>query len=368
MKKTFVVKLALAGTAGLAAALAAGTVSAADCSACHTMHNSQNNAPMRTTTSGGTNLAEPLPVLLLDTCVGCHSGTNATDPSLLTTTKQPKVNAIAGAPGYMNFGVAGNSLAGGDFWWVGAGGDAKGHNVLGIDGADAVLGNLPPGGGGIGSQLQCAGITGCHGNTVDSGIDALDGAHHAPHNNQQAMTAATATTVGTSFRYLLNVQGGEDTNWEWSAAANDHNQYVGFARNAATLQAGTLSNMCARCHGAFHNTANGSDTFGINENNNDFAAVGSWIRHPTDYAMGNTAGSQYASYAAYSLQAPVGRTVGTLNDGLTNVGDANHRIVLCVSCHRAHGSPYNDILRWNYSTMQVGTNVTTGCMSCHRGK
>ncbi|MGB9716198.1 MAG: cytochrome c3 family protein [Thermodesulfovibrionales bacterium] len=43
---------------------------------------------------------------------------------------------------------------------------------------------------------------------------------------------------------------------------------------------------------------------------------------------------------------------------------------MCLSCHRAHGSPYADILRWNYDEMRTGSYTTTdsGCFTCHTGK
>lgn len=368
MRKNFVVKLALAGSVGLAAALAGGTAGAADCSSCHTMHNSQNGAPMRTF---GTNLPMPRPVLLLDSCVGCHTGLNADDPSVAGGTVQPKVNAEA-LPTYTGSGVANKTLAGGDFYWVGAGGEAKGHNVVGVDNADSIL-TAPPGGVAP-AQVQCAGTSGCHGNVgIADPLASLQGAHHKAHND---VTDATldGSEPGLSFRYMLGVLGREDTNWEWTAGAGDHNIYSGEARTSALANISsanglTISELCARCHGAYHNTVGGNDSFGINTNNGAFAGAGSWIRHPTDYAMGMTAGSQYNSYKVYSLEAPVGRIAANLGGAIDDVtSTTNNRIVLCVSCHRAHGSPYNDALRWNYNSMQVGTGVTSGCMNCHLGK
>ncbi|HIC92409.1 MAG TPA: hypothetical protein EYP21_10200 [Syntrophaceae bacterium] len=43
--------------------------------------------------------------------------------------------------------------------------------------------------------------------------------------------------------------------------------------------------------------------------------------------------------------------------------------VMCLSCHRAHGSPYADMLRWNYSHMIAGdTTKSGGCFTCHTQK
>ena len=362
MKKTLVAKLALAGAVGVAAALAAGAASAADCSFCHTMHNSQNGTSMRF--DGG---ATPLPILLRDDCIGCHSGLN-TAASLQNS--PPKVIATA-APTYTpvtgGAGAANTTLAGGDFWWVGAQGDAKGHNVGLVDTADATLGNTPPGGTALGGQLQCAGTAGCHGNPATANpLASLEGAHHWVHGTVAA-PQTTATEVGNSFRYLMGTYGAEDSDWQFTESTNDHNRYVGQQRTAANAAASatTISGLCARCHGAYHNTVGGADSFGINEDNTNFAA-GNWIRHPTDYAMSAVTG-EYAGYITYQPETPLGRTAANIaNAG--NTVTAGHRIVLCVSCHRAHGSPYDDMLRWTYSAMQVGAGVTHGCMNCHTTK
>ena len=363
MRKTLVAKLALAGTVGVAAALAAGVASAADCSDCHTMHNSQNGASMRFD-SGAT----PLPILLRDDCIGCHSGLNTAasvvnTPPRVIATAAPTYTPITGGAGAVN-----TTLAGGDFYWVNAQGDAKGHNVNLVSAADGTLvGNKPPGGAALGSQLECAGTVGCHGNPATANpLASLEGAHHFAHNEiNDALT--TATEVGNSFRYLMGTYGAEDTDWQFTESTTDHNRYIGLERSAANAAASatTISGLCARCHGAYHNTVGGDDAFGINEDNTNFAN-GNWIRHPTDYAMSATTG-EYAAYVTYQPETPLGR----LAANIANAGDtvtAGHRIVLCVSCHRAHGSPYDDGLRWNYNTMQFGTGVTNGCMNCHTAK
>ncbi|MHB8810615.1 MAG: cytochrome c3 family protein [Desulfobulbaceae bacterium] len=358
MKKIFVAKLALAGVVGVAAALASGTAGAADCSACHTMHNSQGGNPMRFD-SGVT----PLPILLRDDCIGCHSGLN-TAASLLTS--PPRVIGTA-APTYTpvtgGAGAANTTLAGGDFWWVNNGSDAKGHNVVLVSAADATL-STPPGGSAP-AQVACAGTSGCHGNPATANaLASLEGAHHALHGNGFAQT--TATTVGNSFRYLLGTYGAEDSDWQFTESTTDHNKYIGLQRTAAnaTADPSTISGLCARCHGAYHNTVGGDDAFGINEDNTNFAN-GNWIRHPTDYAMPNA--GEYAGYTTYQPETPVGRIAANIAVAGDNVG-AGNRIVLCVSCHRAHGSPYDDALRWTYSAMQVGAGVTHGCMNCHTAK
>ncbi|MBW2020585.1 MAG: hypothetical protein JRI65_11395 [Deltaproteobacteria bacterium] len=90
--------------------------------------------------------------------------------------------------------------------------------------------------------------------------------------------------------------------------------------------------------------------------------------------MGNTAvGSEYRTYngdgSTYSVVAPVAsEDVSTV---VSSVSYSDDTIVTCLSCHRAHGSDYADLLRWDYSGMVAGTTGTTagtGCFLCHTAK
>ena len=70
--------------------------------------------------------------------------------------------------------------------------------------------------------------------------------------------------------------------------------------------------------------------------------------------------------------APVARpTVPATSSSTVVAGGAGDTgaIVMCLSCHRAHGSPENDLLRWDYSSIQAGTGTNdNGCFVCHTTK
>ncbi|MDD3619717.1 MAG: hypothetical protein PHX57_10040, partial [Desulfobulbaceae bacterium] len=150
----------LFGALGLGVLMMAGGADAqvqGQCSNCHTMHASQNNQAMG---SG------PFNVLLLNDCIGCHSGTNGTGGTV----------PVSNAPGVLDTTdpfTAGTFLAGGNFWSVEVdSNDAHGHNVNGmaINPNDDVLSDVPPGYDGSNMSapldtpgLTCAGATGCHG-------------------------------------------------------------------------------------------------------------------------------------------------------------------------------------------------------------
>lgn len=315
------------------------------CINCHTMHNSQD---------GGTIIGTEQANLLNSTngCLGCHEGTN-TNVALFGT-DGPKVYDPAG-------GDATTSLAGGNFGWVdGTGGaDANGHNVLDIAVSTDTLGNTPPGGAALPTQLSCASpTTGCH----------QSGGHHS---DTQGAVTPVANEPGTSFRFLMplggsqGVSGFEDPAYEaptttvtgGTLSSTVHNQYKGATSAAAGTD--TISAFCGSCHGVFH-LAGGSS--------------GAWTRHPTDIDLNSLPGTEYAAYndgaGTYSTDIPVGSTVTSapLGTVLQGAGDA---IVTCLSCHRAHGSQYADALRFDYSLMNAhngGAASGTGCFVCHTTK
>lgn len=335
------------------------------CGNCHTMHNSQDGVSV--TTSG-----TPNGVLLNTGCIGCHSGTNS------GTTTVPYVFDTTGDP-------TGTTLAGGNFYWVANIADNRGHNVSGVASQDATLGDTPPGGTVLSSQLKCGGTTGCHGNqTIADEFGAIAGGHHGSGGSiltadtSKRFTSGSTTDMSDAYRMLAGIIGIEDNDWEYTNTTDgDHNQYYGIDRAAETdTAAGSVSSLCASCHGTFHNGAG-----------NVSASFSSpWVRHPTDFDMATATGTEYAFYnggdgtnaAPYSTVAPVASTI--VDAGASTVAplaavnvtsataDAS-AIVTCLSCHRAHGSANADLLRWDYAGITAHSGAgNIGCFICHTTK
>lgn len=346
------------------------------CVNCHTMHNSQNGVSV----TGGA----PNDVLLNAGCVACHTAAAAGQQT-----------SQFGAPAVLHLTAptgqgAGNTNAGGDFYWVTQGtgtSTTTGHNVADITGVgqDTLIGLTPPGWDPIATtgftygqvangtaawsnQLTCAGTYGCHGNHALVGgqpagsFAGIKGAHHS-NPNVGATRADAPTNVGGSFRFLGGILGLEDANWNWNETSAAHNEYYGVdnqanrnwdAASGTYADRTSISFLCAECHGMFHSRVAGTTAGGS-----------PWRRHPTDIALPNT--SEYAAYTAYSVQAPVARpTVPTASNGVVTPGTD---VVICLSCHRAHGSPFSDLLRWDYTTMIAGqASADTGCFTCHTTK
>ncbi|MDH4321184.1 MAG: hypothetical protein OEV73_06760 [Desulfobulbaceae bacterium] len=311
------------------------------------MHNSQNNADMKTLSL--LSWATPSGSLTLGGCVGCHTGTNAGGDS------------GSGVIPYVLDTVdpSAKSLAGGNFFWVNQADDAAkhklGHNVAGISDPDVNMLDLePPGFDDVAppanwnTQLQCAGSWGCHGDrTKGEPFDAISGAHHG------ADATIDGGSTASSYRFLKGILGTEDDDWQWETAA-DVNIYKGTARTDETDTGDTpktISSLCGQCHGKFHN--------GVGNINTSADLTTAWLRHPTDYDF-KSIGGEYGSYVE-NPSVPVAHV---------DLGNTSaDKIVMCLSCHKAHGTQHDDLLRWSYSTMDAhGGAGNIGCFACHTTK
>jgi predicted CXXCH cytochrome family protein len=346
------------------------------CANCHTMHNSQNgedvgagpNNSLLTSLNGQS-----------DACVGCHSVSSG------ATWKDPVTNApIVWNQSEPTFNTQ-KGLAGGNFYWVGAGDDTKGHNVYGIAAQDTNLaaapGENPAGCGSNACHVTLAvapsnenffqsGCRGCHVFTYhheDNGVYRFLKGHGKgpfPPVNQPLPKARKII----SPTYTDYVTGVEDSDWEYTNSSSDHNNYKGTttvysSSGTALTNQQSLTAFCSGCHPYFH----GPDgQFGGSQEGmcNSASCSSPWLRHPTDIALPAT--GEYAGYdtsANYSIEAPVAWTNPVAKTGPT---------VMCLSCHRPHGSEQPDMLRWAYSSMEVGTTdpakAGKGCFVCHTQK
>lgn len=313
------------------------------CSVCHTMHNSQDGESMIYGDEEG-----PFPHLTRGSCIGCHTGTN---------------DGISPIPyvydsGGVIYGT--DTLAGGNFWWVaddGGDNDTKGHNVYGLSGVDVNLTEAP------GRWVGCS-TDSCHYTLAakpilgyGSGCEGCHvvAAHHADDSDP------VVGSDGGWFRYCTShfpdswgVEGIEDPDWQYTSSSSDHNEYFGFVGDHESDHAGffnldnTMTAYCCGCHGAFHK----EDDSGV------------WIRHPSDAVIPDSGEYQY--YTVYDPLTPVARPD---LDGWTAASATvtpGTDLVMCLSCHRAHGSPYPDMLRWDYNSQVAGGGgEDMGCFKCH---
>jgi len=205
---------------------------------------------------------------------------------------------------------------------------------------------------------------------VADNADAVSGGHHGDDSCLKPGTvdqSAQGADIKTSYRWLGGIEGIEDGDWEWTAVDGtvNHNQYKGASTNLHFSDKTTISYLCAQCHGDFHSGIGGT--------------ASPWLRHPTDIELPSDTSKEYYKYNGgtgtdndYSVIAPVGSTTFADDDypEAQITPGTTDSIVLCISCHRAHGTEYPDLLRWDYDTMIAGqTSIPNkGCFICHTTK
>ena len=384
LKKVILVTIAAAGVMAFVQTVSANVTGR--CDNCHTMHNSQDGINM--ITAPDPDPTTPKEYLLLLNCINCHSRTDGLSP-INATTKAPAVTHTTTNPL-----IGGEYLAGGSFYWVESQADGanKGHNVdeLTTTQADTIV-NTPPGDTILGNfntgvSLQCAdagdgtpgSFTGCH----------YSGGHHNNQGGDYTNDASginrgvDGTGVGASYRFLSGgTKGGEDADWEWTSSDTDHNLYAGS--NTLSGEAGTITNVCIRCHGDFHGDYTAKGTAG---GTGEIATypVTPWYRHPIDVGLEDSnMDAEHSNYGSYAPYAPIAVDVSNqafttdteiLVATLYEVEDSTNGFdrVTCISCHRAHGSENADMLRWSYNTMVAGVGPGVGnpqgCFKCHSAK
>ena len=278
----------------------------AHCDACHTMHNSEDGAPVAVGSVG--------PHLQLgsdpsSTCLTCHAG-------------------------YGQFSDGSAYRSGGDFYWVtkdftwtahgrpqASLGDSHGHNVIAADevglDVDGTLGTAP-GGTYNSNHLGC---NSCH----------------DPHGSQG----------NESLLY-----GAEDTAFDYPGGYNFANPAPVFLNAGRTADVDDLnhsaygsgmSEWCGNCHAGFVDAV-GKHPAG----NNSGADLGGLASNYNAYlGTGNVGGSQPTAYWEH-VPFENGDTTTTNLATDSTVGPDPSAYVMCLTCHRAHASPFPNIGRWYF--------------------
>lgn len=306
-----------------------------DCDACHTIYQGMAEKSLR---------GKPFEYVVRGIfCVNCHTNNGSDTVKMFGGNRVPVV---------FNNVKPFRPLAGGNFYHVAKDfGDRKGHNVHGITSIDSKFRGSPPGydraydpsiiGYNPDKPLACAGSNGCHGNRdIEDPFEAVFGTHHAVDK------PVDGSTTAKSYRYLKNtdqmdgVAGIEDNEWNQNANSKKHNEY-----------SPSINIFCASCHGDFHKKDKTEKT--------DL-----WFRHPTGITLPNS--GEYARYTLYNPDAPVARDI--LPEKPSDAVVPGKDIVTCLSCHVAHSSAYESVLRWDYDNIFTKEEEQGGCLICHTGK
>jgi hypothetical protein len=273
-------------------------------------------------------------------CLGCHANAdeNTSAGGATSAPFAPQVDwAVGGPAGFINnAGFFDNNSD-----------DATHHNVDGLMNATAGVADF---------NITNAGNSTAPGGTFPTGPalgaptlvcqDCHDGsgAHHGSGAGSYRLILGNTTTGQADFGALAS--GATVTNG---------------TRGEVVYNASDMNLLCQNCHPQFHQDYDPAVVNG-NPGNQRSATAGTWVRHPTDIKVENTA-------TGLSI-VPI--NAGTDNDTIvvgTNGVDTD--IIMCLSCHLPHGGRYNDLLAFNYggSGSYAGdgdaTGGSQGCETCH---
>ena len=288
----------------------------AHCDGCHSMHNTSDNARSGSATSPDLMKGSDAS----STCLNCHNGV-----------ARYHVNSANGA----------NVNQGGDFFWISDSAvhdqnvrgnivtydpDNKGHNVIALDFGltqDATL-TAAPGGVYPANTLGC---TSCH----------------DPHGQVNGGTAngTAAISVSGSYGAADPTDGSIHGNYRLlddsiaAAPVATANSYDGKFVDYGT----GMSGWCAGCHLDFDTATNMHPTnVPVPVSYNKYVASGDFT--------GDVA-------TAYDALVPFERGIddGSLLDDQSTAGvSTGNEVVMCLSCHRAHASAFDNALRWDNTT------------------
>jgi len=329
-------------TAGSAMAFHGGGV--AHCDGCHSMHNSPEN-PI----SGSPNEALMKGSDASSTCLNCHTGAggyhiNSTDGSNLN--------------GGGDFGWLSNEYMGGRTGTTPYAGDNAGHNIVATDfglNADGTLATAP-GGTYDASLLGCTSCHDAHGQVQDG---TAGGSLPVGASGSYAADAPAGTIKG-NYRLLGDsmYEAGHNIN-DGFAFTNDAPVALASGSNGYQVRYGSgMSEWCANCHTDYlvtdpdsmlgkHPTAVTLSKDGYDVNYNSYVATGDFtgdVSTAFDPLVPIETGS---TDQATLVAAGVTSTVGA---------DANSQ-VMCLSCHRAHASAFNNMGRWDFETDQLSKSA-----------
>ncbi|MEW6289050.1 MAG: cytochrome C [Thermodesulfobacteriota bacterium] len=368
------------GFTGSAFAFHSGGV--AECGGCHSMHSPA---------AGGTFLL--VGTDQSSTCLSCHEHAGDTGPSSYH---------ISTADADMPAGVAPlQRTPGGDFGWLkktynftvrGTAnieeGQTHGHNIIAVDkgyAADTVN-SVAPGGTFPANQLACNSCHDPHGKyrRLADGTISKTGAPIVGSGSYDTSAVPAAGSAVGVYRLLAGAGYTKDgVTYNGVPAAKVPSSYNRTEASTQTRTSygvattgghATWSNWCSTCHPNMHSSGN--------------------MVHPVDQGLGSTVATLYGQYvksgdmtgaAATSFQslAPFAQNTSDYtalaatakNNDSQLGGPGGSDQVMCLSCHRAHASGFEYMLRWNnegefitYNGSWPGTDSTPTVPQFARGR
>lgn len=377
----------------------AGGVAA--CDGCHVMHNAKNGVARSTKTAPWSNA---VPAFLLQgtdqssTCLICHGDSTpggTANPYVITQT-----NGVDTSPS-MNYSP------GGDFGWVMNGGKSRGprsgHNVVAADfgmAADTLL-TAPGGsftasstgisafacsnchdphgryrmeatgtnwawtgpvtGGGVGPITQPIWSSGSYGN-----LPKADGAVGA-YRLLAGYGYSPASAVANPAPFVNNPPVAV------APASYNHSEAGGAANEVRVAYGKGMSEWCQNCHTNIHldnYTSGAMGAAGLKHpaGNDAILKPGQFTVYNSYISSGKFTGTnQYTSLVPFENAKKIGQALADitkLKNAATGADTAGIFVassqsnVMCLSCHRAHASAFDSMIRWNMDDTFI-TNSTS---------
>jgi hypothetical protein len=318
------------GLAGTATAFHGGGV--AHCNGCHSMHNSPDNPVTGTPNSTllkGTDASS--------TCLNCHAGSGSpTSYHILST------NGSAWTPG-------------GDFFWLTqsysnvvrgntstSDPDQMGHNVVAMDFSLTVDGNnvQAPGGTYSAALLGCASCHNPHGQ-VNGGTA----------NGQDPISVSgsygdvpPAGTIAGSYRLLGSTPYGAITAPAPIAVIPYATRFSDASDASHVAYGQGMSEWCASCHSQYQGTPNKHPAGNLETLSSNRATTYNAYVATGDFT-GGTGANAYTGLVPFERQE-TDKTI-LLAAATSTQGPTTSDNVMCLTCHRAHASAFDNITRWN---------------------
>jgi len=405
----FAVVAVAAFASGSAYAFHDGGVAA--CDGCHVMHNASNGQTRSTIGGAGqakwTNKVNPFLLQGADqssTCLNCHGGQGSPggEDFVFSDVKAPLAAGVAPA----------NYTPGGDFGWLTKNyswvypwgqpgtspGQRHGHSIIAKDfGLTTIDNNHAPGGAfmtGTGiASLACSNCHDPHGRyrlqgdkaapvvRINSDAGALpivaSGSYWPAYDPSNVAVDISQNAIGVyrllagkNYRPVSNPGFPFQSDPPLAIAPTIYNQQETTGNEVRVAYGQGMGEWCANCHNYIHldNYATGADGLVHPAGNgaklrqaqadiyNSYKGSGDLTATPT----------YYMSIVPFETQVTNLDTLGAASSNKGTPGTdagifkavANQSNVMCLSCHRAHASAWDNMLRWNMNATFVTVNGT----------
>ncbi len=334
---------------GTTAAYAFHSGGVAECTGCHMLHDAKSSSALLAGTDPSS------------TCINCHGATGASSYHILT----PDADMPAGTP-------PGNRTPGGDFGWLKktytwsprtgttetSEGDRKGHNVVAVDyGYDADGTNATAPGGDMDATVL--GCNSCHDNhgklrRLSTGDFATTGAPIIASGSYATSVVPAAGQAVGAYRILRGAgssagAGGKTFTAIFNAVVpSTYNRSEAVTPTRVAYGAG-ISDWCSTCHPDMHSATSTKMTHPVNQGLGTDVA-GNYNAYVGSGNMTGTVATSFDTLVPFQMDNTTDfatLAAKAVNNGSVTTGPATSDKVMCLSCHRAHASGWDYMLRTN---------------------